>query len=36
MLFLVNEIDVPKLEEGSYIDLVGLLKKFMNDAHIVV
>lgn len=36
MLFLVSEIDVPKLETGSYIDLVGLLKKFMNDAHIVV
>ena len=33
---LITEADVPKLEKGSYIDLVGVLKKFINDPHIVV
>jgi hypothetical protein len=33
---LISEADVPKLEKGSYIDLVGVLKKFINDPHIVV
>lgn len=33
---MISDADVPKLEPGSYIDLVGLLKKLLNDSHIMV
>ena len=36
MTEVFTEADVPKLETGSYIDLVGVLKKFMGDSHIGV
>jgi len=36
MLKLASEADVPKLDKGNYVDLVGLVKKFLNDPHIVV
>jgi hypothetical protein len=36
MTEIFTEADVPKLEKGSYIDLVAVLKKFMGDSHIGV
>lgn len=36
MIQLFTESDVPKIEKGNYADLVGLVKKCIQDSNIVV